>query len=129
MIAALVPPPRTASAPLLWRSGPKCTLAGGDVRLGTSSNGFGRFPTFVTVPGTAAGTCSIFHRLFEEKTLRQERLGHVIDILFGHAAGKEMVAPPPNDRYDVLDFLPRPFGGQPEPLALGKQVVDACRAA
>ena len=40
-----------------------------------------------------------------------------------------MVPPGSNGCDDVLDFLPRRFGCQPEPLTLGKQVVDACRAA
>ena len=51
-----------------------------------------------------------FQRLFEEKTVGQESLGHVLDILRGYAARDEMVPPGPDSRYDVLDFRPRRIG-------------------
>src|SRR5882672_12228976 len=40
-----------------------------------------------------------------------------------------MLAPGSERRYDAFDLLPGGLDGQPEPLALGEQVVDAGRAA
>jgi hypothetical protein len=74
-------------------------------------------------------TNSIFQRPFEEKTLGQERPGHVLDILGGYAARDEVVPPDSDDSNYVVDSLSRRISGQPEPLALVKQVANARLAA
>src|SRR5882724_12513073 len=66
----------------------------------------------------AIGWRSIFHWLFEEKTLWQERLGNVVDVLFGHAACAEMIWPVSNDCDYFLNFIPGLFSDQSESVTL-----------
>ena len=53
----------------------------------------------------------------------------MLDVFRRYPAGAEAVAPGPDGRDDFVDFASGGVGRQPESPALGKQVVDARRAA